>query len=290
VPVPALFIAVLILARVGVGVGVRVRVRVRIRVRVRVRVGVRVTVIAVAVTIAVAIRVTVLIVTVAGLAAARPILAPFVAVALNASRNRHTALFRVDLVHASVEHPRSEVPTPVLTGGRLLAVLLETDSQHFSGLHIAFVQSTAGLDTVIAELGGDGFAFLITGGRLWVFAVLRDAILQRFSGDRGTSLVLATVATRSTFTSGSGLRLDNHAAAAGAAGAVFDASVVDLPSMALTPVFAGGRLGPRALPGTLEKAVDRAPKALFAVVAVRGAPVEHGKRLRDATITTLTGR
>jgi hypothetical protein len=261
----------------GVGVGVRVTVTVTV------------TVIAVAVTIAVAIRVTVLVVTVAGLAAARPILAPFVAVALNASRNRHTALFRVDLVHASVEHPRSEVATPVLTGGRLLAVLLETDSQHFSGLHIAFVQSTAGLDTVIAELGGDGFAFLITGGRLWVFAVLRDAILQRFSGDRGTSLVLATVATRSTFTSGSGLRLDNHAAA-GAAGAVFDASVVDLPSMALTPVFAGGRLGPRALPGTLEEAVDRAPKALFAVVAVRGAPVEHGKRLRDATITTLTGR
>jgi hypothetical protein len=275
--VPALSIAVLILA--GVGVGVRVTVTVTVTV----------TVIAVAVTIAVAIRVTVLVVTVAGLAAARPILAPFVAVALNASRNRHTALFRVDLVHASVEHPRSEVPTPVLTGGRLLAVLLETDSQHFSGLHIAFVQSTAGLDTVIAELGGDGFAFLITGGRLWVFAVLRDAILQRFSGDRGTSLVLTTVATRSTFTSGSGLRLDNHAAA-GAAGAVFDASVVDLPSMALTPVFAGGRLGPRALPGTLEEAVDRAPKALFAVVAVRGAPVEHGKRLRDATITTLTGR
>jgi hypothetical protein len=36
--------------------------------------------------------------------------------------------------------------------------------------------------------------------------------------------------------------------------------------------------------------VDRAPKAFFAVVDPHGALVEHGKRLHDAGIATLTGR
>jgi len=36
--------------------------------------------------------------------------------------------------------------------------------------------------------------------------------------------------------------------------------------------------------------VDRAPKAFFAIVDLHGALVEHGKRLHDAVIATLTGR
>jgi hypothetical protein len=161
-------------------VTVTVAVTVAVAVAVTVAVAVAVTV---AVTVTVTVRVTVLVVTVAGLAAARPILAPFVAVALNTSCDGYAPLFGVDRIHASVEHARGEIPTPVLTGGRLLAVLLETDSQRRPGFHVAFVQVTTGLDTVIAQLGSDRFAFLVTSGRLRLFAVVRDTRGIRFPGE-----------------------------------------------------------------------------------------------------------
>ena len=213
VAMPALFVAVLILAGVRVRVGVTVGIRIGVTVAMSMVVmsipipvpmfivsasmsmgsmAVTVLVVTITVTVAVAIRVTVLVVTVAGLTAARPILAPLVAVALHASRDGYAPLFGVDRVHASVEHARGEVPTPVLTGGRCLAVLLETDGQCQPGFHVAFVQVTAGLDTVIAQLGGDGFAFLIAGGQLRLFAVLRDALGMRFPSKLDASGFVAT--------------------------------------------------------------------------------------------------
>ena len=213
VAVPALFVAVPILAGVTVAVAMAVTVAMSMVVMsipipvpmfivsasmsmgsmaVTVLVVTITVTVAVAVTVTVTIRVTVLVITVAGLTAARPILAPLVAVALHASRDGYAPLFGVDRVHASVEHARGEVPTPVLTGGRCLAVLLETDGQCQPGFHVAFVQVTAGLDTVIAQLGGDGFAFLIAGGQLRLFAVLRDALGMRFPSKLDASGFVAT--------------------------------------------------------------------------------------------------
>ena len=207
VAVPALFVAVPILAGVTVTVAMAVTVAMSMVVMsipipvpmfivsASMSMGsmaVTVLVVTITVTVAVAIRVTVLVVTVAGLTAARPILAPLVAVALHASRDGYAPLFGMDRVHASVEHPRGEVPAPVLTSGRCLAVLLETDGQCQPGFHVAFVQVTAGLDTVIAQLGGDGFAFLIAGGQLRLFAVLRDALGMRFPSKLDASGFVAT--------------------------------------------------------------------------------------------------
>jgi len=148
--------------------------------------------VAVTVTVTVTIRVTVLVITVAGLTAARPILAPLVAVALNASRDGYAPLFGVDRVHASVEHPRGEVPAPVLTSGSFLTVLFETDAQCQPGFHVAFIEVTTGLDTVIAQLGGNGFAFLIASGRLRLFAVLGHTLGIRFPGELDASGFVAT--------------------------------------------------------------------------------------------------
>jgi hypothetical protein len=148
--------------------------------------------VAVAVAVTVTIRVTVLVITVAGLTAARPVLTPLVAVALNASRDGYAPLFGVDRVHASVEHPRGKVPAPVLTGGSFLTVLFETDAQCQPGFHVAFIEVTTGLDTVIAQLGGDGFAFLIAGGQLRLFAVLGDALGMRFPSKLDASGFVAT--------------------------------------------------------------------------------------------------
>ena len=211
VAVPALFVAVPILAGVTVAVAMAVTVAMSMVVMsipipvpmfivsasmsmgsMAVTVLVVTITVTVAVAVTVTIRVTVLVITVAGLTAARPILAPLVAVALHASRDGYAPLFGVDRVHASVEHARGEVPTPVLTGGRCLAVLLETDGQCQPGFHVAFVQVTAGLDTVIAQLGGDGFAFLIAGGQLRLFAVLRDALGMRFPSKLDASGFVAT--------------------------------------------------------------------------------------------------
>jgi len=168
-------------------VAVTVTVTVRVTVRVTILVVTVTVTVAVTVRVAVTIRVTVLVVTVAGLAAARPVLAPFVAVALHASRDRYAPLFGVDLVHASVEHARGEVPAPILTGGRFLAVLLETDPQCQPGFHIAFIGVTTVLNAFISQLSGKGFASLITSRRLRLFAVLRDAVGKRFSGELDAS-------------------------------------------------------------------------------------------------------
>jgi len=209
VAVPALFVAVPILAGVTVAVTVTMAVTVAMSmvsmsipmpvpmfiVSTSMSMGsmaVTVLVVTITVTVTVAIRVTVLVITVAGLTAARPILAPLVAVALNASRDGYAPLFGVDRVHASVEHPRGEVPAPVLTSGSFLTVLFETDAQCQPGFHVAFIEVTTGLDTVIAQLGGKGFASLITRRRLWVFAVVRDTLGIRFPGELKASGFVGT--------------------------------------------------------------------------------------------------
>lgn len=187
VAVPALFVAVPILAGVTVAVTVTMAVTVAMSmVSMSIPMTVPMFIVSTSMSMG-SMAVTVLVVTVAGLAAARPVLAPFVAVALNASRNRHTPLFGVDLVHASVEHARGEVPTPVLTGGRCLAVLLETDPQCQPGFHIAFIEVTTVLNAFISQLSGKGFASLITSRRLRLFAVVRDTLGIRFSGELDAS-------------------------------------------------------------------------------------------------------
>ena len=164
VAVPALFVAVPILAGVTVAVAMAVTVAMSMVVMsipipvpmfivsasmsmgsmaVTVLVVTITVTVAVAVAVTVTIRVTVLVITVAGLTAARPILAPLVAVALHASRDGYAPLFGVDRVHASVEHARGEVPTPVLTGGRCVAVPRsafhrDRSRQCQPGFHVAF--------------------------------------------------------------------------------------------------------------------------------------------------------
>jgi hypothetical protein len=273
--------------------------------------------------------VTVLVVTVAGLTAARPILAPLVAVALNASRDGYAPLFGVDRVHASVEHPRGEVPAPVLTSGSFLTVLLETDAQCQPGFHVAFIEVTVGLDTVIAQLGGEGLASLFAGRRVALlfntrgicfpselcaggFAVTWLGALEALLEHRGGRELAAALAGRrvallcdavrqrfpgdrstalflATVTSGS---VFTSGSGLGLETAVLDASIVDFPGVALAPIFAGRLLWRRALPGALEEAVDRAPEALLPTDTrvVFRASVEDGKRRPDTIITALAGR
>jgi hypothetical protein len=71
--------------------------------------------------------------------------------------------------------------------------------------------------------------------------------------------------------------------------AALDASMVNLPGVVLTPVFAGGRFGRRAFPSALEEGVDRTAKAGLAIIASSRALIERSERLCDTNIPTLSG-
>jgi hypothetical protein len=142
---------------------------------------------------------------------------------------------------------------------------------------------------------------------LWLVAVLSDAGFQRFSRPVGALLFGSSVREAGFEQLGrcglalSGTRRGSIAfiftairqdpAALGSTGVFIASRIfalhVVLRRLRLATVFACRR---RALVGAIEEAPDRFGKARLAVIASRGALVEHGQRRAETRVATFTGR
>jgi len=253
-------------------VGVAVLIRVGVGIRIRISVGVTVT-IRVAVTVRVTVAVTVA-----------------VAVAIRVA-------VRVAVV----------VVTVVVTVARVSlapvdAVLLDVPCNERASLF--------GIDLTDACVVHDlGKQPALVRARGWLYAVLRDAHSQGFSGGHIALIRVATVrdACVAHLRGGSlapvfasrrlwiGTRLF-HASRENLAGfsvtAIYGATLIEtlhlmLSGLRFTNLLTGRR---RAFLHALEEAVDRAAEARLAVTAVVRARIEDGKRRPNAIVTALAGR